>query len=278
MKVVLAKNSGACYGVRRALKMADDAALLPGEVCTLGALIHNPTVVNNLASKGVRVAESVGDIDGGTVVIRSHGVTPDVREELQRRNLAVVDATCPHVLRAQNAAASMARDGAHVIVVGEAGHPEVDGIAAYARREGARVDVASAPEDVPADLREPVGVVVQTTQRRENLDGVLAQIRQQGIDPIVKDTICNATRERQSEAYQLAGDVDVMLVLGGRNSSNTTRLAEICSARCARTHHIETPAELRPEWFENAQTVGITAGASTPQDQIDELVLALEQL
>lgn len=278
MKVMLAKNAGACYGVQRALEMANRAASLPGEVHTLGALIHNPVVVAQLEARGVGVAEKIDDVESGTVIIRSHGVTPEVRDELAARDLSVLDATCPHVLRAQKAAAELAREGCHVIVVGEAGHPEVLGIAAYARREGAQVDVASSVADVPGNLQEPVGVVVQTTQKRENLDAVVAAIRAQGIEPIVKDTVCTATRKRQDETAQLAETVDAMVVLGGRNSSNTTRLAEICAARCPRTYHVETPDELRAEWFEGCDVIGVTAGASTPEDQIAALVAVLEQL
>lgn len=278
MKVLLAKNAGACYGVQRALEMANRAASLPGEVCTLGPLIHNPMVVAQLEARGVRVAETLDDIESGTVIIRSHGVTPEVRDELGARSLSVLDATCPHVLRAQNGAAELAREGCRVIVVGEAGHPEVLGIAAYARREGARVDVASSPDEVPGDLRAPIGVVVQTTQKSEVLDVVVEAIRAQGIEPIVKNTICTATRKRQDETAQLAETVGAMVVLGGRNSSNTTRLAEICTERCVRTFHVESPDELCAKWFDGCEVVGVTAGASTPEDQITALVAALEQL
>ena len=278
MKVKLAKNAGACYGVQRALEMANEAASLTGEAHTLGPLIHNPVVVAQLEQRGVRVADDVADVASGTVIIRSHGVTPEVRDEIAARGLPTIDATCPHVLRAQKAAADLARQGCHVIVVGEAGHPEVLGIAAYACREGADVAVASSADDVPGKLQAPVGVVVQTTQKREILDAVVEAIRAQGVEPIVKDTICTATRERQDETAQLAEAVDAMVVLGGRNSSNTTRLTEICAARCERTFHVESPAELSAEWFEGCDVVGVTAGASTPEDQIAALVAVLEQL
>ena len=278
MKVMLAQNAGACYGVQRALEMANGAASLSGEVYTLGPLIHNPVVVAQLEERGVHVAETIDDIETGTVIIRSHGVTPEVRDAIAARGLPMLDATCPHVLRAQKAAADLAREGCHVIVVGEAGHPEVLGIAAYARREGTKVDVASSPADVPSNLQAPVGVVVQTTQKRESLDAVVEAIHAQGVVPIVKSTICTATRERQDETAQLAEAVDAMVVLGGRNSSNTTRLAEICAARCGHTFHIESPSELVPEWFADCKIVGVTAGASTPDDQITALVAALEQL
>lgn len=278
MKVVLAENAGACYGVQRALDMAHEAAAGEGPVCTLGQLIHNPGVVADLARAGVRVADTPEDVAAGTVVIRSHGVTPDVHEALAARDLVVVDATCPHVARAQKAAADLANDGCRVLVVGEAGHPEVEALRAYAKREGMKADVVLAPEDVPDDLRAPIGIVVQTTQRRENLDAVVAAVRAQGIEPIVKKTICSATRLRQDAAAKLASEVDAMIVIGGRNSSNTTRLFEICQAACNRAFHIESADEIEPSWLEGCAVVGVTAGASTPEDQIEAVVERLRAL
>ncbi len=278
MKVVLAKNAGACYGVKRALDMAYEASAGQGPVFTLGQLIHNPGVVAELAESGVHVANIPEDVSEGTVIIRSHGVTPDVYERLAQRGLAVIDATCPHVARAQKGAAELANEGCRVIVVGEQGHPEVEGLRAYAKREGMKVDVVLTGEDVPADLRAPIGIVVQTTQRRENMDSVVEAVRAQGIEPNLKKTICSATRLRQDSAAELAGQVDVMVVIGGRNSSNTTRLAEICEAACPRAYHIEAVEEIDPSWFENCETVGVTAGASTPENQIAAVVDYLEAL
>lgn len=278
MNVIRAENAGACYGVQRALDMALAASEGEGEAYTLGPLIHNPGVVKALEEKGVHVAESAQDVQSGTIIIRSHGVMPAVRDEVHAKGLPVVDATCPHVARAQRAAAELAADGCRVIVVGEPGHPEVEGLRAYAQLEGAKVDIVSAPEDVPSDLRAPIGVVVQTTQRRENLDAVVEKIREQGIDPVVKHTICFATRQRQDAAAKLAQTVDAMVVIGGRNSSNTTRLAEICEALCDRVFHIESTSELSPELFAGCASIGVTAGASTPEDQINSTVRYLEAL
>ena len=278
MEVIRAENAGACYGVQRAL----DLALAASEECkpayTLGPLIHNPGVVADLESRGVFVANEVDDVDGGTVIIRSHGVTPDVYDSVEQRGLDVIDATCPHVARAQKAAAELAAQGCRVIVVGEAGHPEVEGLTAYAKREGAKVDVVPSPDAVPGDLRPPIGVVVQTTQRLENLKAIVAAIEQQGIEPIVKRTICSATRQRQDAADELASQVDAMVVIGGRNSSNTTRLSEICADRCERSFHIESVGEIDPAWFEGCATVGAPAGAATPESQIESVVRYLESL
>lgn len=278
MNVVLAENAGACYGVQRALDMALGAADGKFAAHTLGPLIHNPGVVKELADRGVLEAGSLDEITEGTIIIRSHGVTPEVHDAVEAKGLPVLDATCPHVERAQKAAAELARKGCRVIVVGEAGHPEVEGLRAYARREGAKVDVVPTPDDVPSDLRAPIGVVVQTTQRRENLDAVVGRIIEQGIEPEVKRTICSATRQRQDAAAKLAGQVDAMVVIGGRNSSNTTRLAEICSATCSRAFHIESADEIDPSWFTGCETVGVTAGASTPENQIAAVVERLKSL
>ena len=160
------------------------------------------------------------------------------------------------------------RECGRVVVVGEAGHPEVEGLVAYAREAGGEVLVAGREADVPASLSGKVGVVVQTTQTREAFEEVLAALRDRGVECVVKDTVCLATRERQESAADLAREVDAMIVIGGRNSSNTTRLAEICSSVCGNTHHIERASELDPVWFDRCTEVGITAGASTPEDQI----------
>lgn len=278
MNVTLAKRAGACYGVQRALDLADLAATRTHDVFTLGQLIHNPGVVADLEARGVKVVATPEDPIEGTVIIRSHGVTPDVHARLSKRGLEVIDATCPHVSRAQKGAAELAQDGCRVIVVGEEGHPEVEGLKAYARREGAKVDVVSSADEVPDGLRAPIGVVVQTTQQRATLDEVVRAIQSQGIDPVVKNTICSATRLRQDEARQLAGEVDAMVVIGGRNSSNTTRLAEICQVACERTHHIESAVEIEADWFEGCEEIGVTAGASTPEAQIKAVTDVLEQL
>ena len=289
MEVIRAKRAGACYGVQRALDMADEVIADGGRAYTLGPLIHNPQVVADLAARGAEAVGSVEDIrwegaaaagrvmrkesasaagDVPAVVIRSHGVTPQVLAAVEDRGFSVVDATCPHVSRAQHAAAELAAEGCRVIVVGEAGHPEVEGLTAWAEEAGGKVDVVAAPEEIPEGLYDPVGVVAQTTQRRENLEAVVAALREAGLEPIVKNTICSATRQRQEAAADLASAVDAMVVIGGRNSSNTTRLAEVCALTCPRTFHIESTDELDPEAFADCRRVGVTAGASTPENQI----------
>ena len=286
MEVIRAKRAGACYGVQRALDMADEVIACGGRAYTLGPLIHNPQVVADLAARGAEAVDAVENIrweaaadeDAPAVVIRSHGVTPQVLTAVKERGFAVVDATCPHVSRAQAAAAELAGEGCRVIVLGEAGHPEVEGLTAWAEEAGGKVDVVAAPEEIPEGLYDPVGVVAQTTQRRENLEAVVAALREAGLDPIVKNTICSATRQRQEAAAELASAVDAMVVIGGRNSSNTTRLAEVCALTCSRTFHIESADELDPAVFAGCRRVGVTAGASTPENQIASVEAFLRTL
>lgn len=296
MEIKLAKYAGACYGVQRALEAAHDVIAQGIPSATLGPLIHNPVVVDDLKAHGMNAIAAPDDIDVEeikTVVIRSHGVTPEVLSQLEDLHLDIVDATCPHVARAQKGAAELAANGCHVLVVGEAGHPEVESLVAYAEQGGAKVDVVLSPEDIPDDLDGKVGIVVQTTQRRENLDAIVEALEIQGVAPEVKDTICAATQKRQAAAAELAEQVDAMVVIGGRNSSNTTRLAEICAQSCPNTFHIETVDELdtidltaltdladlthgatHAEDGDNPShpVIGITAGASTPPDQIEAVV------
>lgn len=278
LEVIRAEHAGACYGVQRALDMTLAAAEQEGSVCTLGPLIHNPRVVAELSSRGIAVAEGVDDVVADSVVIRSHGVVPSVLHGLEQRGADIVDATCPHVMRAQRAAAKLARAGRHVIVVGEAGHPEVEGISAHAIEAGGSCTVVGSADDLPPDLIGPIGVVVQTTQSRERFDEVLGELEKRGLDVEVRDTICFATVQRQRAAVELSSRVDVMVVIGGRNSSNTTRLFEICAERAPRAFHIESADEIDPSWFEGCALVGVSAGASTPDDQIEDVLSHLRSL
>jgi 4-hydroxy-3-methylbut-2-enyl diphosphate reductase len=277
MKIVRSRYAGACYGVERALALVNEAAgknetnAAPTSVYTLGPLIHNPQVVSELRERGVEQVDTVEQVEAGTLVIRSHGVAPAVIEQARLKELRVVDATCPHVFKAHEAARQLREQGYLVVVVGELGHPEVEGIRAYA---GDGSVVVQEPSDLPEDLvSDRIGIVVQTTQAADALEAIVDTLQKRGITPAIRNTICFATRQRQGAATELARTVDVMVVVGGRNSSNTTRLAQLCQAVCPRTHHIENSAELVSDWFWDAHVVGITAGASTPENQI----IAVEQ-
>ncbi|MDO4534009.1 MAG: 4-hydroxy-3-methylbut-2-enyl diphosphate reductase, partial [Coriobacteriia bacterium] len=245
---------------------------------SLGPLIHNPQVVAELAKRGISVVNNASEVQSGTVIIRSHGVCPDERETLEKANLEIVDATCPYVLRAQKAGAQLSRQHGAVAVVGDPDHPEVEAICAYARQAGGNVWTIDSADRIPKDLPRKIGVVVQTTQNREVFEAILVRLAEHGIEVDVKDTICEATAKRQSAARELAASVDAMVVIGGHNSSNTTRLYEICKGICPHTYHIESLEELDPTAFDGCTIVGITAGASTPENQIVAVESYLERL
>lgn len=273
----VAEHAGACYGVNRALELARRCALEHAEpVHTLGPLIHNPIVVEELAEQGVGLSQSLDEIDRGSVIIRSHGVVPQVIEDARARGLSVVDATCPYVKKVHKAASNLVHEGYDLIIVGESGHPEVEGIVGHA--EG-KAHVVASPQDLDGlALGKRVGVVVQTTQTAANLSAVVAALAPLVSELRVVNTICAATSERQRAAASLASEADIMIVVGGKNSGNTRRLAQICHAACQKTHHIEDAAELDRSWFDGARLIGITAGASTPQAHIERVVSAIERM
>jgi 4-hydroxy-3-methylbut-2-enyl diphosphate reductase len=276
VKVRVAKYAGICYGVERALKMAAEAAEAGTAVRTLGPLIHNPQAVESLRARGIEVAGRLDEVDAGTLVIRTHGVDPAIIAAAREKGLEVVDATCPFVSTAHQVAERLKADGYTVVIVGEADHPEVEGILAHA---GGDALVVEEVDDLPAKLpSRRVGVVVQTTQSLSRLEAVVEALLPRVSELKVHNTICSATGQRQHAADVLARTVDVMVVVGGHNSGNTNRLAEICRAVNPRTYHVETAEELVAEWFAGAATVGVTAGASTPDEQIQGVIAAIEAM
>lgn len=275
-RIRIAREAGACYGVERALRLTKEAAQEgPEPVFTLGPLIHNPRVVEELEAKGVRVAADVSEAAGGTLILRTHGVTP--AEVASARGLCarVIDATCPFVKRCHKAAERLDRKGYQVVIVGEKGHPEVLGTLGHVP---SALVISSVEEASAARFAPRVGVVVQTTQAKAMLDAIVSAIKERVDEVVVENTICEATSGHQGAACELAREVDVMLVIGGKNSANTTHLAELAAKVCANTHHIESEDELRPSWFEGARSIGITAGASTPASQIDDVRIAVSAL
>jgi 4-hydroxy-3-methylbut-2-enyl diphosphate reductase len=277
MNIILAESAGFCFGVKRATNMAFEAAEHYHQICSLGPIIHSPQLVIKLEEKGVRVIEKVEDIPEGAVIIRSHGVTADELDGILAREMNIVDATCPFVKKAQDHAALLSREGYVVILVGEAEHPEVQGIVSYAR-DGEVYVVADRRQAEALPRKSRIGVVAQTTQSFENLRQVVEVCLEKSKELRVFNTICSATTVRQNEARNIARQVDMMLVIGGFNSANTNRLAQICQEIQPRTHHVETAAQIEPSWFAGVSTVGITAGASTPRWIIDEVMQRVELL
>lgn len=276
MKVIIAKRAGFCFGVKRATQMAFEAAGKDNKTYTLGPIIHSPQVVQKLEEMGVKVVKDLDKTDSGTIIIRSHGVLASEMDEAVQKQLEIVDATCPFVKKAQEHVKSLSEAGYGVVVVGDADHPEVQGIVSYG---GDKVFVVGSGEEVKRlPKMNKIGVVAQTTQSFENLKNVVSECLLRGGEIRVFNTICDATAVRQEEAKELACQVDCMLVVGGFNSANTRRLAEVCVEIQPRTYHIETAAEIDPNWFKDDERIGVTAGASTPKWIIDEVVSRIEAL
>jgi 4-hydroxy-3-methylbut-2-enyl diphosphate reductase len=275
MEVILAKQAGFCFGVKRATQMAFEAADKGGKTFTLGPIIHSPQVVQKLEEMGVKVLNNISAMVEGTIIIRSHGVASDELEEAVRKELEIVDATCPFVKKAQEHVESLSQTGYDVVVVGDADHPEVQGIVSYAT--GKVYVVGSGEEAARLPKMGKIGVVAQTTQSFENLKNVVTECLTKGGEIRVFHTICDATAVRQEEAKTLARQVDCMIVIGGYNSANTKRLAEVCTELQPKTYHIEKAQQLNQQWFKGVKKVGVTAGASTPKWLIDEVLEQIEK-
>ena len=276
MKVILAKQAGFCFGVKRATQIAFEAAGKDQKTYTLGPIIHSPQVVGKLEELGIRALASLSDLEQGTIIIRSHGVEQKEILEAQQKNLNIVDATCPFVKKAQEHVKSLSDAGYSVVVVGDADHPEVQGIVSYG---GEKVFVVASSDDVKKlPKMKKIGVVAQTTQSFENLKNVVSGCLLRGGEIRVYNTICDATAVRQEEAKVLAGQVGCMLVIGGFNSANTRRLLEVCAEIQPHSFHIETASAIDPTWFTGVALVGVTAGASTPKWIIDEVLDKIRQM
>ena len=282
LQIKIADTAGFCFGVKRAVKLANEApAKYPGsKISTLGPIIHNPQVVNQLAEKGVKPVELDSAPESGVAIVRSHGITRKLALELEEKpTLTLVDATCPFVRRAQKIVAEMSSAGYQVIIIGEPEHPEVTGLISYGEPQNTRV--VSSVKEIPADFftsRKPsrIALLAQTTQSQQIYNEIAAALLTIKSELRCFNTICTATSNRQSEALQLAKECDCMIIIGGRNSANTNRLYELSREVLTNSYHIETVEELNPDWFAGKETVGISAGASTPQWLIDEVVRKLE--
>ena len=278
MEVERASEMGFCFGVKRAIELVERAARERGPLQTLGALVHNRQVVDKLAWCGVSVATSLDEIQGSIVAITSHGVGLEVMEQVKSRGLEVIDATCPFVRKAQVVAQRLGKAGFWVLVFGDAAHPEVRGVLGWAGEK------ASASLEVPQldVLPRRLGILCQTTQNQQSFAEFVAWVISHKLARLselrIFNTICDATSKHQAAALELAERVDLMFVVGGQDSANTERLARICADTGVATYHIETAAEIDPSWLWGHRRVGITAGASTPDEVIDGVALALEEV
>jgi 4-hydroxy-3-methylbut-2-enyl diphosphate reductase len=278
MEILTATHMGFCYGVRRAVEMAisTDPASRGQKMVTLGPLIHSPQMIKKLASEGVDVIDSLEDANGATVLIRSHGVAPSIYETAVQQGIKLRDATCPHVKKAQQAAMQFAERGFQVVVAGEKNHQEVKSILAWAGPGALAVEKIDDLKGVI--LSEKVGLVSQTTLEKEVFDSIRDELTGKTGILEVEPTICSATEQRQHAARQLSAEVQVMIVIGGKNSANTRHLAEVCHKTGTRTYHVETAQELETSWFSGVERAGITAGASTPDWIIEEVRQRMENM
>ncbi len=281
MNIIVAPSAGFCFGVKRAVKMAVDASKtckLSEKLNTLGPIIHNPQVVKSLEEKGVYPVDNIEDNGYNTIIIRSHGVKSDIMEKLKLKGVKTIDATCPFVKQAQNYITMAALDGYFIKMVGDKNHPEVQSVISFADKN--RFLIINGLDDLKnIPVSEKLALISQTTQDVNFYNSVINEIFKIAKKEIVVfNTICDATKLKQDESKVLASNVDVMIVVGGYNSANTNKLKNICAAIQKNTYHIETEKEVNPGWFINADMVGITAGASTPDWIIEKVVNTIRQL
>ena len=276
MQIIVAKKAGFCFGVKRAIDIAFDLAKETEEgVYTLGPLIHNPQVIEKLRMQGVTPIENINSADNiKALIIRTHGVAPKIYEETMKMGFKVIDATCPFVKKAQRYAQTLKEEGYQVLILGDKKHPEVQALLGFA---GDNVIIVNGAEPIP-HLNNRVGIIVQTTQPIEVMKKVVCDVIDSAKEVKVYNTICDSTTLRLEETKELAEAVDLMVVVGGKNSSNTTQLTNLSKKICSKVYHIETADELKPEWFKGIEKVGITGGASTPQWLIDDVVEKLKEI
>ena len=274
MEVVLAKSSGFCFGVKRAVDRVYEQLADHKKIYTYGPIVHNEDVVKDLEEQGVSVLnteEELGTLTEGSVVIRAHGVPKRIYEIMEQRGIECIDATCPFVKRIHKIVEKESTEGRHIIIVGNAKHPEVEGIMGWCRNPATVIESKEEALDFKGSPDDKYCVVSQTTFNYKKFQELVEIFQKKGYDIIVANTICSATEERQKEASELAAKADVMIVIGGTHSSNTRKLYELCKSECENTYYIQTLADLQLELPNSVELVGITAGASTPNKIIEEV-------
>ncbi len=274
MEVILAKSAGFCFGVKRAVEKVYEQIGAGKKIYTYGPIIHNEEVVKDLERRGVVVIESEEELSAlkeGAVVIRSHGVPKRIYDLIESRGLECVDATCPFVKRIHNIVEKESAGEKEIIIIGNPGHPEVEGIMGWSETTAHVIESAKEAENFQGDIKKPLCIVSQTTFNYNKFQELVEIFHKRGYNVNVVNTICNATEERQSQARDIAAKVDAMIVIGGMHSSNTQKLYEICREKCEATYFIQTLEDLHLELPKTAALVGITAGASTPNNIIEEV-------
>lgn len=256
-----AKTQGFCFGVAITVKKAEEAIESRSDVTTLGHVVHNPQIVQNLASRGLKNAGAVDEVEGGALFVRAHGLPVEIFQQAEAKGLDVIDATCPMVTKIHVQAERLKAEGYKIVVVGDPNHPEVRGTLSHVPGAWCIETVADVAT-LPRGSR--IGVVVQSTYSRDRFTDIVKALSEKYYEVRAVNTICTDTNNRQSEALRLASEVDVMVVVGGKTSANTKHLAELAETHGARSYHIEGPDELKPEWFEGVSVAGLMSGASTP--------------
>lgn len=279
-EVKLAKSAGFCFGVKRAVELVYEEAKKGGDIYTYGPIIHNEEVVGDLENKGVRVINSHEEIDNlksGTIIIRSHGVSKDIYDRMINNGLNVIDTTCPFVKKIHNIVSEESNKGNVIVIVGNKDHPEVQGIKGWSNGETYIIDSKEEIDKITINNGKKVCVVAQTTFNFNKFKELVEILTKRVYDIIAVNTICNATKERQTEAKSLALESDAMIVIGGRHSSNTQKLYQICKSECDNTMYIQTLDDLVIDELTSVRSVGITAGASTPNNIIEEVWQACQK-
>ncbi len=274
MEVILAKTAGFCFGVKRAVEQVYEQTGCNKKIVTYGPIIHNKEVVKDLEKKGVRVIDNLDDLDkvnDGTLIIRSHGVSKDIYKAIRDKKIECIDATCPFVKRIHKIVEKESLNGCQIVIIGNDGHPEVEGIKGWSGTPAVVIESKEAADKFINKTNQKICIVSQTTFNYKKFQELVEIFQKKGYDIIVVNTICSATEERQAEASKIAGQVDAMIVIGDTHSSNTRKLFEICSKECENTYFIQTLDDLNLDLPKSVRLVGITAGASTPNNIIEEV-------
>ncbi len=275
MRITVINEAGFCFGVKRATQLAfKTAAHKTGRVFTLGSLIHNPQQVEKLEQAWVEVISCLEQVTDGTLIVRSHGLHPKILKQAKQQGLKIVDATCPFVKKVQRDAANLRKEGYQVVIIGDMDHPEVQSIKGSSGND--LVVLGDKTEIKQLTLSKKLGIVAQTTQSLENFSQIVAQLAKQASEIKIYNTICEATAIRQKATLQLARIVDAMVVVGGRNSANTNRLVKLCRKINKPTYLVETADEIDSKWIEGKKEIGVSAGASTPEWIISQVMQQLK--
>ena len=275
MEIIVARNSGFCYGVRRALQLARQTGKKPGQrIFSWGEIIHNPEVIASLQKDGIQVASSLSQLrPGDTVIIRSHGISPAIYRALKKKKVKLVDATCPIVKKIQQTVERLSHRKGEIIIVGNKNHPEIQGLLGYSRRRALVVENEDQVRALP--FKKKRAVLAQSTQDGQVFSQVVGALAERTAELQVFNTICQSTRIRQVSTAELARQVEALLIIGGRNSSNTNKLYQISRRLLPRTYFVESPEEITPDMLRGVNKIGLSGGASTPPEVIKKTVAAI---